>query len=283
VRLVEFLDQHPLRARKSHEYVVWREAVALWAARKYGLEPGSRARLGRLAELIKIARIYRDPHPDTALPVLTDGYAQDYFTGFFSGEGCFRLEARSARFVIRVRRDDRPLLDAFCRDFRIGSVCDVERTDPGSPVAVWHVTALRAVLRGIEMFETAGLLGRKERQFRAWQPGAEALARAKIAGEPVDDGLVEQARRRLRQVTAYSAPPDGTARDDARAVARDAYAEVLRAWAAVADGPLSCTAYERFRRPLRSDWPKRDTIAAAYGGWRKALAAAGLEERAVSS
>jgi hypothetical protein len=53
---------------------------------------------------------------------MTDQYAPNYFAGFFSGEGSFSLSGRRPPFVIKLRRDDRPLLDAFCHDFAIASV-----------------------------------------------------------------------------------------------------------------------------------------------------------------
>ena len=118
--LIELLDAHPLRGRKRREYEIWREATILWASRRQGLDPAVRSRLATLAEYIRAERIYRQPPPDVALPDMTDQYAANYFAGFFSGEGCFLLARRNARFVTKLRRDDRPLLDAFCRDFAIG-------------------------------------------------------------------------------------------------------------------------------------------------------------------
>ena len=116
--LTELLDAHPLRGRKRREYEIWRDAVEICACGRDGLGPGGRARCSRLAEYLRAERVYREPSPDVALPDMTDQYAANYFAGFVSGEGCFLLARRQARFVIKLRRDDRPLLDAFCRDFR---------------------------------------------------------------------------------------------------------------------------------------------------------------------
>lgn len=276
--LVQFLDAHPLRGRKLREYEIWREAVALWGARAYGLDPAVRARLDFLARALRTARAYREPHPDTALPALNDEPAGHYLAGFFSGEGSFGLAGRNARFLIKLRRDDRPLLDAFRRDFRLGSVSDVDIPEPASPAAVWHVTAGGDVLRGIAIFEATGLLGRKQRQFRAWRPGAEAVGRAKFAGLPLDVDLVERARRDLRRATAYSPTTLPLRKADAQSAAREAYLDVLKTWAAFAHGPLTSTAYEEVRRRVRANWPKRDTIATTFGGWSEAIGAAGLAE-----
>jgi hypothetical protein len=277
--LVELLDAHPLRGRKLGEYEVWREAVGVWSARRYGLAPGARPRLQRLARALRDARVYRPPARDAVDTSLTEPYAAHYFAGFFSGEGCFGLGPRDARFVIKVRRDDRPLLEAFRTAFRMGSICDVPTPEPWSPAAVWHVVAARDVLRGIALFEAAGLLGRKDRQFRAWRPGAKAVALAKLGRNPVDQSVVASARRDLARATAYAPPAHCLEADRGHADARTAYIDVLQTWAKSAEGPLSCTAYEAARR-LHPHWPKRDTIAIMFGGWYEALRSAGLASRA---
>jgi hypothetical protein len=278
--LIQLLDAHPLRGRKLVEYEVWREGVALWSLRRYGLGPGARARLEQLAAYLKAARAYRDARADGPRPTLTDPDAQHYFAGFFSGEGSFGLSGGKPRFVVKLRRDDKPLLEAFCRDFGLGSVCDVDTPARWSPAAVWHVTSAKHVLAGVALFGSAGLLGRKSRQFRAWRPGAEAAARAIITGEPVDEQVVARARRALAHATAYEAPSSSLPQNDASSAARAAYAEVLQSWAESSDEPLSCGAYEAVRHSLHPDWPKRETVAAAFGGWYEALRWAGLAARA---
>jgi hypothetical protein len=278
--LCDLLDAHPLRARKLREYEIWREAVKVWSFRRYGLAPGAQSRLAKLAAGIRNARVYREPARVAIGPALTDAFARQYFAGFFSGEGCFSLGRRNARFAVKLRRDDRPLLESFRRDFRIGNVCDVETPEPWSPGAVWHVTGARDVLRGIAIFDSAGLLGRKGRQFRAWRPGAEAVALAKIARVPANERIIEESHRALAHATEYRPPRSPLGRGDPAPAARAAYIEVLRAWAEFAEGPLTCTAYQAVRRRSRPHWPKRETIGAEFGGWCQALHAAGLGDRA---
>lgn len=278
--LTEILDAHPLRGRKRREYEIWRDAVEICACGRYGLGPGSRARLARLAEYLRAERVYREPSGDVALPDMTDQYAANYFAGFFSGEGCFLLARRHARFVIKLRRDDRPLLDAFCRDFAIGSVVDVAAIEPWSPAAVWHVVGARDVLKGIGLFESVPLLGRKARQYRAWRPGAQAIAAAIIDKGPLNEQLVEGARRALAHATAYRHPGTALRTDSGLSAARTAYLDVLRRWADSVDGSLSCGAYSSVRRSEHPDWPKRETIAEAFGSWYGALRSAGLAGRA---
>jgi hypothetical protein len=278
--LAQLLDAHPLRARKRREYELWREAVGIWASERQGLSFGGRARLAQLAKYLRAERAYREPPPNLALPDMTDQYAPNYLAGFFSGEGSFALARRQARFVIKLRRDDRPLLEAFRRDFGIGSVRDVATPEPWSPAAVWHVTGARDVLKGIDLFESAPLLGRKARQYRAWRPGARAIADAIIEKGQLHEALVDESRRALAHATAYRPPRTPLRTDPGLSAARSAYLQVLRQWADSVDGPLSCGAYASARRGEHPDWPKRETIAEAFGSWYDALDVAGFAARA---
>ena len=278
--LTELLDAHPLRGRKRAEYEIWREATMLWSSQRQGLGPAVHARLAKLAEYIRAERIYRTPRVGAPLPDMTDQYAASYFAGFFSGEGCFGLSPRNARFVIKLRRDDRPLLEAFRREFGIGSIRDVRAQEPWSPAAVWHVTGARDVLAGIQLFDSAPLLGRKARQYQAWRPGALAITEAVIAKTPRDHRLVENAREALAQATAYRPPAIPVCVDSGRSAARAAYLGVLKQWGREFDGPLSGTAFTAARRERHPEWPARNAIAETFGGWYAALNAAGLAWRA---
>jgi hypothetical protein len=278
--LVALLDEHPLRSRKRAEYEIWREGVQVWAANAYGVGSAGRARLTKLAGQLRSARVYREPAHDPAFPNLTDSHARDHFAGFFSGEGCFGLGARSARFTIKLRRDDRPLLEAFRREFGVGTICDVDTPAPWAPAAVWHATSAPDVLRGIELFDAVSLLGRKARQYRAWRPGALAVARGIISRSDVDAATVHRSRQAMRDASAYRPPSSPLELDDGGASARNAYRQVLQRWAASTEGLLACTAYASARRELHPHWPKRETLTAEFGSWFDALRSAGLAHRA---
>ena len=277
--LVELLDSHAMRGRKLAQYQLWRQAVGIWRARRYGVTPAARVRLTEIARALGMERAYRPPDAAAALPGMCDRNAAFYFAGFFSGEGSFRLGPRDAGFVIKVRRDDRPLLEAFQKRFGTGHVRDVGSHQPWSPAVVWTTTSAAGVLTGIALFEAAGLLGRKQRQFLAWSPGADAVAKAKIARVPVEASVVSASRLALDAATAYAAPDEPIRADPGYADARTAFLDILRSWARSTDRPLSCMAYET-ARAHNPHWPKRDTIAFAFGGWYEALRSAGLEDRA---
>jgi hypothetical protein len=278
-RLVSLLDAHPMRGRKLGQYELWREAVSEWAACRYGVTPASMLRLAEIAAALAKARAYQPPADGTAPPRMYDAASVSYFAGFFSGEGCFQLQPRDARFVIKVRRDDRPLLEAFQKRFGIGHVRDVPSPPRWAPAVRWTAVSASDVLTGVALFDAAGLLGRKQRQFVAWKPGALAVASAKITRGPLDPAVVDASRRALAQATAYTPPARPLRRDRGFGDARTAYISILRRWGETVDGKLSSTSYEAVRA-LNPHWPKRDTIAFAFGSWYEALRCAGLEDRA---
>src|SRR5437764_529641 len=60
-------------------------------------------------------------------PPALDGPPADvlaYLGGFFSGEGCFGLSGLRPRAVIKLRADDRGILELFAERFGIGTVRD---------------------------------------------------------------------------------------------------------------------------------------------------------------
>jgi hypothetical protein len=91
-----------------------------------------------------------------------------------------------------------------------------------------------------------------------------------------DVAIIRAARAALHEARSY------VERDvvlPSQVTAEAAYAEVLRAFAAeVPDGMLTATAYAQARE-RHPEWPTRNTIASAFGGWARALDAAGLGSR----
>jgi hypothetical protein len=62
LKLVAFLDQFPLRAKKSRDYAIWREAVAFWNVQEKGNRwhgPRDWSQMIAYKEAIENARAYR--------------------------------------------------------------------------------------------------------------------------------------------------------------------------------------------------------------------------------
>ena len=89
-------------------------------------------------------------------------------------------------------------------------------------------------------------------------------------------------RTPARGLRTYHPPPEPLLATDAARAAREAYIDVLRAFAdELPDRRLTCTAYAH-ARASHPEWPTRNTLAMAFGSWEQALGAAGLGARASS-
>ena len=219
-------------------------------------------------------------------PPALDGPVEDlraYFGGFFSGEGCFGLSALQPRAVVKLRLDDRAILELFAARFGVGTVGDHAAYRSDNPSAAWLICATDEMGAAVHLFEAAELRGRKRREFEVWREAAEERSFARLAGRRWDRARVRRVAVRLTALRPYRQPeppvgPAGTAA--AARDARRACIEVLQAFADEwPDAPLTCTAYGQVRTG-HPEWPTRNTVTMAFGTWEKALAAAGLGARA---
>jgi hypothetical protein len=282
LELARLLTRFPLRARKRRDSEIWSSAVERWAANAYDLHPDGRfhAEMRRGADRLRAVRRYVKAPP----PAL-DGPAEEllaYFGGFFSGEGCFGLSGLVPRAVIKVRQDDRSILELFAARFGVGAVSDHGAYTNPNPSSTWMICATGELAPAVRLFEDAQLRGRKRREFEVWRDAAHERAFAKVGGRRWDRARVGAAAERLTAMRAYRPPRDpahATSVGEARHAARNAHIQVLRAFAAegVQDA-LTATAYMRARE-THPEWPHRNTIALAFGGWARALDAAGLGSR----
>jgi LAGLIDADG endonuclease len=279
--LVRILRRFPLRARKRRDFQIWARAVDRWSDVSYDVRDDAafHAAMARDAELIRTVRRYVDTPP----PALagSDAALLAYLGGFFSGEGCFGLTGLQPRAVIKLRREDRSILELFAARFGVGLVRDRAAYGDDNPSVTWTICASRELASAICLLDAAQLRGRKRREFEVWRQAAHERASARLARRPWDRAHVEDVAGRLRALRPYRHPADvGSAvRADAEHDARSAYADVLRAFAAeLPGGALTCTAYARAREE-HPEWPTRNTITLAFGSWGAALRAAGLVQR----
>jgi hypothetical protein len=259
MELTRLLKQFPLRARKRRDFEIWSEAVERWAASPYDArhDRGLHGEMARAAERLRDVRPYV-----TSPPRASDGSAADvlaYFGGFFSGEGCFGLGGLVPRAVIKVRRDDQPILELFAEHFGLGLVREQRAYENPNPSATWMICATDELAPAVRLFEAAELRGRKRREFEVWREAAHERAFAKIGGRRWDRSRVRTVAERLTALRVYRRPPDvlaASAAPDPRDEPRSAYLQVLLSFAAeVPEGMLTATAYAqaRERHPRMAD------------------------------
>jgi hypothetical protein len=279
--LTRVLRRFPLRARKRRDFDIWARAVDRWSAVPYAMERDLAFHAAMTADAASIRRVRR--YVDRPPPALA-GAPPDlraYLGGFFSGEGCFTLAALQPRAVIKLRRDDRSILELFAAHFALGKVREQAAYGNPNPSATWLICATDELAAAVHLFETAQLRGRKRREFEVWREAAHERAFAKIGGRRWERSRIQRVAERLAELRVYRQPQDAistASRRDAERDARRAYVGVLRSFAHETDGALTCTAYAH-ARSRHHEWPTRNTITLAFGSWAEALRAAGLGSR----
>src|SRR3954453_15045862 len=191
LRLAELLRGFPLRGRKRREFEIWCEAV-------HDLVEGpSPTSLPLAYAEIRELRRYVDPQRRSTKPVeLSEDAAGPYLGGFFTGEGHLSISRRRARTMVRVREDDRPLLEAFLRSTGLGTVYVTPPYRNPNPAAVWIVHRADQLPSAVEVLEHAGLRGRKLREFEVWREAALEAAKPAVRRS---DSLLDTAAARLKE------------------------------------------------------------------------------------
>ncbi len=268
--LAGLLRRYPLRGRKCREAAVWAAAVDRWSESLHGSTPAVDALLASSAAELRLLRRYVDHGPSAAPSEPLAVGLSGFLGGFFTGEGSFSLRGR-AMATVHLRADYADLLRTFRDGFALGRV-SASSTPGANPSVRWSVCRRAELPRAIAMFDAVVLRGRKRREFEAWRIGAEQYAR----GRDRDEDIIAAASAALARARAYADRPLDLPTHGSPITA---YVGVLRTFAEeVSDGRLTCTAYARARAG-HPEWPTRNTLTMAFGGWERALAAAGLGSR----
>jgi hypothetical protein len=263
--------QRKSRPQVGLEFAVWALAVVEWSESRYGAGGAATHRALRAhAEQLRELRRYVDRPDERIASSEGDDGLTAFFGGFFTGEGSFSLSGHAVACV-HLRADDAHLLRTFQEHFDLGRM-SISTPAGLNPSVKWTVGRRAELPRAIALLDAAVLRGRKRREFDAWRVGAAEYAR----GRDRDNAVVAAARAALQEARSYVERkivlPAGVS-------GQDAFVPVLRALATEEPvGKLTATAYERARE-RHPDWPTRNTIAAAFGGWARALEAAGLGSR----
>jgi hypothetical protein len=269
--LVRLLERYPFRGRKRREFATWAAAVSEWSESLYGAGGADsqlrlRAHAAELRDLRRYVDRSEDPRRSQRRP---DGLLAS-LGGFFTGEGSFGLDGKAVA-CIHLRADDAELLRTFQQCFGMGRVSLLTPSN-ANPSVRWTICRRAELPRAIALLDAALLRGRKCREFQAWRIGAAEYAR----GTSRSNAVIAEARAALHEARSYVEPDIALPEPVS---GQTAYLAVLRDFADEADGELTATVYAgaRERHP---EWPNRNTIAAAFGGWARALEAAGLGSRA---
>jgi hypothetical protein len=272
-RLSELIELYPLRGRKRAEAAVWSRAVR-------ALREGPRTPELPLAHReLRSLRRYVDPERrDATIVELPESELAPYLGGLFTGEGHLSISTGRCRVTLKLRDDDRPLLEAIAVATGLGGIYATGAYRTSRPAAAWNVHRRDEMPHAVELLERCGLRGRKLREFDVWREAALEVAKPRVRRSQL---TIDDAEARMSAIRTYRAPTALPAQTDHRERRSNAYLEILRTAAKMTNGQLTSTAYHRARL-AHPDWPTRNTIAAAFGSWAAALGSAGLAHRCSS-
>jgi hypothetical protein len=269
VRIAELLREFPPLGKAAAQFDVWRRAVHDWAA-----HGGGSPALARHATELRALHRSAVPVPCT-VDISRDRLAP-FLAGFASAEAHFGAsEAGHPRFVVNVRADDGPLLGRFRDAFDLGLIRPLPATGNSQPAVRWYVGRLAELRRLVEILDASPPRGRVANVYAAWRELVLLDPRTRDARV----ALAEEVKRRR----AYQPALAGFVTTSARERRQLRCLEALKTWAATRQEPGSAGDYATWRRDAAPEAPTRNTVAAAFGSWRRALEAAGLSsERAMA-
>lgn len=271
-RLAEVLEREPLLNKKAGDFAIWSEAVSVWRS-------GEAGRWKRMDALARVLRAHRDPGVVADRPAVdvSRHYLSGFLAGFATAEAHFgaQLPAGKPTFVLRLRADDRAILDFLAAHFDIGRVAVRPGTGRAQAVATWTVTGCDDLRRLASVLDRFPPRGRQGRVYEAWRELLDVATEQRGCR----CSATERLRRResawyVRAQRAYCRPAP-LPRHDGRQAGRERCLAALRDWAASDPAAYTATAYTGWRSSA-GDHPSRNTVARALGSWHAALEAAGL-------
>lgn len=93
-----------------------------------------------------------------------------WFTGFVDGEGCFSIEPKRCEFIVKLRDDDRALLELVQDALGIGRIG--REMGPGGnrrPQARWVVSKKRDLIWLTELLDRYPLQSKKANDYGVWR------------------------------------------------------------------------------------------------------------------
>lgn len=211
-RLVEILDRHPLRGRKSQDLAIWRAAVRYWVG------PDATARhapedwppMAYLASRLREVRRYKVPC-ELSLHDGTTGLDLDwgsFLAGFITAEGCFMIGRTGSpgryapRFAINVRADDESLLTALRARTGVGGVgLTLNNSEGSAPAAHWVTTGSKSLTTLVDILDRFPPRGRKWREYEIWRAAVAEYAEVRTGQDRrVTPAQRERVHRRVGEL-----------------------------------------------------------------------------------
>lgn len=142
----------------------------------------------------------------------------DWLAGFVDGEGCFRLHVErngnyyACHFQIKLRRDDRTILDKIKAYIGVGYVknVDPEKGSKSKPCAIYLVDSRDGCTRIRDIFNRFPLRAKKARDFAVWSIALDCWINQERGNRwigPSDKSAMKSAWLKMKSTREYVDPP----------------------------------------------------------------------------
>jgi hypothetical protein len=218
----------------------------------------------------ELRALHRSTAPVPCPVDITEPSLAAFLAGFASAEAHFGVTLEgSPCFTINLRADDGPLLRRFRDTFGIGRLKEVAPYRSSRAAVSWRIGRRHELKHLVSWLDRYPPRGRAGYVYARWRELVMTDNRISL----VRRALAVEIRRRRDYRADQAAIEQSSTRQRRRCRAEQA----LRLWSESADYPGSAGDYERWRRSSGENAPTRNTVAAAYGSWRAALDAVGLD------
>ncbi len=156
-----------------------------------------------------------------------------WLSGFVDGEGCFRIHTEkngtyfACHFSIKLRRDDKKILETIRSYLEVGRVQDVKASGTSKPASLFVVNTRDGCVRVRDVFRKYGLRAKKNIEFDLWSEALTAWIERKPGNRwsgPGDNSKLESLWQRMKGLREYKDPP----------WSGNAYQDFTRQWASEA-------------------------------------------------
>lgn len=214
-RLVEIVDQYPLRGRKSLDYAIWRGGVCWWVADDPTRTHPNRDKtpIALLKHRLHGVKAFSQREAERVLRDDCRGLARDwpgYISGLVTAEGSLGIVRNAPgslvpKLQVRMRADDRPLLVEVVNRMDAGKLYEQQPSRSYPPgVVSWIVCSRDDLCSLVEVFDDHPLRGRKRREYDCWREAV--LEYAKGRPPRVRYARMRELQDALAHARAYRSP-----------------------------------------------------------------------------
>lgn len=134
-----------------------------------------------------------------------------WLAGFIDGEGCFRIHSQkrgrylTPAFHLKLRADDRPILEEIARRVGAGRLYDMPAHGTSRPGTVWRCQSQADCRALAAVLDRYPLRAKKAREYAVWREALDHHAATTIGTRwrPRDNSTMAEFKRRIEELRDF--------------------------------------------------------------------------------